>query len=382
MNIMKNKISKPKGLERTLSRVAIKFFVLLLFLVASCQSDPPRDFILSIDTSGSMFQGNSADEKMINRVKDAIEPLVDLIKKDDRVYLISFDDGVQTHLDFEIQDESDKQAIIETVRSFDAKGAYTDMGSMVLSIREYLIERHEEDRDTFVIILSDGIDDPNPQRESNFQIQLEDLAVDGNKPIGSFEDTYIYYLSVGLLVDEGLIKDLEGIAPDQVRTIEDRDPSSSIASLINDLESKRRIQYIKNLAKEYDMEIGILIMLIILLLFIRIQITRNKVKGKFFYYNRKLGSYTEKSFVLDRLKKHRVVIGSKIGVDLLIRGLKLKKPLVLRAVNLEDGFGLIPSKKSRGLISHSQQKEEGKISIDDRFSIGDFDFRYAKKKGK
>ncbi len=373
-------MSKPRGLARTLSRVTMKSFVLLLFLVASCQSDSPRDFILSIDTSGSMFQGNSPDEKMINRVKDAIEPLVDLTKKDDRVYLISFDDGVQTHLDFEIQDESDKQMIIETVRSFDAKGAYTDMGSMVLSIREYLIERHEEDRDTFVIILSDGIDDPNPQRESSFQIQLEDLAIDGNKPIGSFEDTYIYYLSVGLLVDEGLIKDLEGIAPDQVRTIEDGDPSSSIASLINDLESKRRIQYIENLVKEYDMEIGILIMLIILLLFIRIQITRNKVKGKFFYYNRKLGSYTEKSFVLDRLKKHRVVIGSKIGVDLLIRGLKLKKPLVLRAVNLEDGFGLIASKKSRGLISYSQQKEEGKISIDDRFSIGDFDFRYAKKK--
>ena len=351
-----------------------------------------RDFVLAIDTSGSMNE-EAAEGKMIIRVKKAMERLVDLVQEKDRVFLLSFDDGVQRRLDLDVGDQglqAGKTMILQFVESLVAEGRYTDMKAMVLAIRKYLQRRQDEGnvRETFVVILSDGLDDPNPQKERE-AIALETLTAGENLPEDGFKETFIYYLSVGRLLDAELVRDLEKLSDEQqVTTIEESEPEVGINQVIRELSYEKKMNTVMLTLNTYKMEIGGGIALALLLILFRRYQTRFKLEGTLEYYDRMHGSYSAKKYRLYNIQRHKVKIGANKSVDLRIRKLGVGDNVVLNARKIvrQTGARTAPPETVLRITSGGdhvkfvQQSVKGVIGYNDVFSIGRYNFVYGKRK--
>lgn len=117
-------------------------------------ADIPADFVIALDTSGSMSDG---EDPLYPRVVDALEALVEAIPEGDHVSLLTFDEAVTREFEGDLDTSSRAQVIPQLPPS--AEGGATDIGT-ALEASLSRLERPRAARVQVVLLLTDGSHQP------------------------------------------------------------------------------------------------------------------------------------------------------------------------------------------------------------------------------
>ena len=103
----------------------------LVFWALTCSAcSRPQDYILVIDTSGSMSVG----KRFIEKIKANIGDFIDDLDEGETLSLMGFDSNPRFYRTYNIRSDADRQRLLRAIRSFRARGAYTDMDAMLSSV--------------------------------------------------------------------------------------------------------------------------------------------------------------------------------------------------------------------------------------------------------
>lgn len=354
-----------------------KAFLLLLFLssLAAC-SRAPRDYLLVIDTSGSMTASG-----LIGEVKQGMSEFLTTVEPGDTVTLVRFDQRAAIGETIDIRSREDRNRVQTAVDAMEARGAYTDMGVMLRAISDRASSTAGRER--FVVVMSDGKDDPPPGvRRSEIDLgSMRDPEVDED-----VNAAYIYYISLGRLKDPDLERELERISPRTTTVqagpgVESSEGATAgertgLAQVAGDIE---RTTWLRWIQANWSWLRWLLLALILLLLLIYVIyriVTGGRVRGTLSYYEVDVGPSLKSAYTLDKLDRNRVSIGSKLGADLRIRNSGIVRNVALKATTKRGQNLLRPAATDVSLFQFLSQKQEGLISPGDRFRLGNFIFEY------
>ncbi len=342
---------------RFLSQILGGAFLAILCLACSGK----KDYVLVIDTSGSMRFGKQVMKKIKNNASDFMERL----NTGDSVTVMGFDTTTRSYGTFSIQNKADIEKPIQKIISLQARGANTDMGVMLSSLSRLQKKLETSGRQILIVIMSDGMDDP-PSWKKRTPIQLASWDK-GNWFSNLFKAPYIYYVSLGKLRNNKLIENLNRISP-QVKELGDS-PSAGLQEIGEDIDSLVNLRF-------FLYFLVILIIIVVLALVARRVLRKFKLRGCIEYYDTDIGPSIKSKFNLEKLDRIAFRIGRKSGVELKIRDFKAKQHLRLRTSHRKGLICLKPNKKDNELISFQKQRHKGLISQGDVFEAGNFKFEY------
>ena len=337
------------------------FCLLLCLFSVSCSR--PQDYILVVDTSGSMSFGN----RYIEKIKANIETFMDNLESGDSISLLGFDSNSRFYRTYRIRNEADRQRVVQKVRSFVARGAYTDMDSMLDFVFSFSKKLKKTSRQLVLIIMSDGKDDPPPWKKRR-TLRLEALSK-GNWFSNPFDEPYIYYVSLGKLHDTKLRKNLTRLSP-RVRNIKDSQ-TAGLEEVIQDIDTQLLLSIL-------FIFLCSLVSLALLACGVYWFCTRHKLSGILEYYDIDVGPDFRERFRLSKLSKHRLVFGRKAGAQLKIRDFAHSQNLNLRATSFKGSPCLRISKKELEHFNFKRKRFEARLLVapGDHFEAGNYIFEY------
>lgn len=377
---------KAKGIAR------IAALSLLALALAQCAEDK-RDFYIVMDTSGSMSAGT------MEKVRASLPQITGMLQPGDRVHLVNFDEQARLDRTVEIETVPDRNTVQEWADGLKPRGKYTDMRAMLQSLKTLRDENTPADRKSFLIVLSDGKDDPDPESRRE-AIDLEQFR-DKEAPAGPRE-SYVYYISLGPEKSQLLESGLKEISP-EVKTVETGKPAGSDSADPGDpatdpdgsatgqdqpldlSEATRDIQeksggFWQNLweqGKKHWIYIAAgLIALLLLLLLLWLWIRGRKahlLKGQLKFWEEGTHPDMGKVVRLSKLEGRKVSVGSKPGNKIRIKDLD-GGPLVLKGSSRKGVPVLKPSRVKA--LEFESQKNKGLISPGDAFRLGNYNFEY------
>ncbi len=395
---------------------------LALAALVACGSGA-RDYLLVIDTSGSMSAGK---EKTIHKVRRSMESFMETVNPGDTVTLMGFDKDTRKVGTYEINSAEDRTVVVAAVQNLDAWGSHTYMKSMVATVREKVRELEGKGRNVIVVIMSDGKDDPPPGARKN-RLQLSSIeAPEGERQV---DDTYIYYVSLGKLKDPDLEAELKKLSP-AVKTIE-RKPKTPRATAADGNEKDGTAQAnagdgaggdaaasegegdgdgdgdaamtegdesqaaadeigLTEVAEDIDRtswyeqlkSIGkivapIIFGILFLVWLFRKWKNRHKVSGDLQYYEADVGSPIKNSYSLSKTGKSAITVGSKVGADLKVRQSGLPHNITLKAFRKGGEDFLKTGGKDDALFKFMTRQQDDLISKGDKFRLGNYVFEYG-----
>ncbi len=372
-----------------------------------------NEYYIVIDTSGSMATGPFL------QIQKNFNELLSLIKKDDSIFLISFNSKPQILKKIDEYNPDQREELQSLIQSLKPHGLHTDfyrlldfLQNLVKESKDEVIEDDENiikiQKKQFIIILTDGKDDPKEKRNL---LNLKDYEGEEKLPV---KDKYIYYISFAEKKSEELQKGLETISPN-VKTIERplehsmkqskvdsnvssnknetiNQDSSGIQELKQDILQKQQQQEeeklfynilllnLFNFIKNYAFIIGLVILIIILLiLFLLWRLNPQPLKGELTYYQ--VGDHPSmgRTVKLSRFEKKKLTIGNDPVCLIKIKEFDFPKKIDLIAVDKSDGFQFhIPRKfiKDIQIISNKEAKPNV-IHPGDKFKIKNYIFEYS-----
>ncbi|MCR9143120.1 MAG: VWA domain-containing protein [bacterium] len=390
-----------------------------------------RDYVLVIDTSGSMSVGK---QKTIQKVRTSMESFMQTVNPGDTVTLLGFDESTRNIGTFKINSEADRSGPVQAVQNLDAWGSHTYMKSMVASVREKVGELEGKGRNVIVVIMSDGKDDPPPSAGKN-RLQLSEIEA----PAADREvnDTFIYYVSLGKLKDPNLEAELKTLSP-SVKTIERKKDSAKgeksdgsgakgsaaavdgsasgsqggdaaanakgaegasgagdagtaggeaggdesqaaadeigLSEVAEDIADRSWYEKLKSIGK---IAAPIIFGILLLVWLYRKWKNRHKVSGMIQYYEADVGSPIKNDFSLNKTGKSAIEVGSKVGADLKVRQSGLPRNVTLKAYSKGGEDFLKPGSKDDAFFKFMTRQQDDLISKGDKFRLGNYVFEYG-----
>ena len=358
MNYKKYSLQKYRKSRKYLWLLGLVFWTL-----GSLTCSRPQDYILVIDTSGSMSVG----ERVIEKIKANIGDFIDDLDEGETITLMGFDSNPRFYRTYKIQKDADRQRPARKVRSFKAHGAYTDMDAMLGSVSRVSKKLQVPGRQVVLVVMSDGKDDPPPWKKRK-NLRLEALEK-SSWFWGLWEEPYIYYVSLGKLHDDKLRKNLTRLAP-RVRRIKDS-KTAGLQEVSADIEGEL-------FSRTTLVVLSSILLAALLALAVRWFFTRHKLSGVLEYYDADVGPSLKESFRLTKLRAHRFALGPKSGAQLKIRDFSHRQNLTLRTRSYKNLPCLKPRKKEIELFNfkRSRFKNKALISPGDQFEVGNYVFEY------
>lgn len=136
-----------------------------------------KDIIIAIDTSGSMNETDPNGERF-----DAVKALIEELKEDKKVALVTFDEEPYTVFDFTaLNDSAGRQMMKENIDNIvNSKNGLTEIKKMMEYCYEVIDHRADKTRKSSLIIVSDG--EPTDGSEQNIPLLTEKYRAE-NIPI-------------------------------------------------------------------------------------------------------------------------------------------------------------------------------------------------------
>lgn len=416
------RITALKNLSRLLLAAAF-----LSGTVACGLAGTGKDYVLVIDTSGSMAYRSADDASKIDKVKKSMEAFLRSVDNGDTVTLMNFDTETYRVGSFTINGDEDRAGVVAAVDGLTAKGRHTFMKGMVGSVREEVERLEGQGRNVFVVIMSDGRDDP-PKDQKEQRLDLEQLKDPSETRARPVENAYIYYVSLGKLKDPALEAKLEELSP-AVKTVEPAkekpakpaNPEQAAESVQGDAAARDSAEHagdaatestgdaatgeskdesataadelgLTEIAEDVDevetrsfrvrlypllrIVLAVLFGIVVLFVLLRKWLKGPPVEGAFTYYEADVGQPVKSSYDLNKLDKNKMTIGSKLGADLKIRQMGLPNNVALKAKKVKGEALLKPAGKDGAHFKFLKQKEDGLISRGDSFRLGNYIFEY------
>jgi Ca-activated chloride channel family protein len=173
------------------------------------------NLVVVVDTSGSMDSpfgqyyydddGNRVEtdqQQKIAAARDSVESMLDQLRGDDRVGIVSFSDGARTVAPMQRVDERDMSALRDNVQSMNADGGTNlDAG---MQEAEAMVEAYAEnsDRETRIVYVTDAMPNSGATSTELLGGQLSDHADRG---------IYSTFIGVGIDFNAQLVDQITGI---------------------------------------------------------------------------------------------------------------------------------------------------------------------------
>lgn len=348
--------------------------IVLISLLFSC-GEKPRDFYVVVDVSGSMAEGKIST---MERVQESLDELLKSMEGGDRVNIITFADEPEKIGSFILESGEDTQKIADAVKKLKPTGRYTDMKAMLEKLA--LEARSSASSDysrQYMIVLSDGKDDPPPSRKGKV-VDLEKFRSTEDVPV---VERYVYYISLGDGADIGLQSGLQELSgKDSVQVIEGKNGSdgTGIGQVAEDIQGREREAFIQKMmpyAKWAGMGLGGLLGLLLLFWLLR-RITRGPtLDGKITYYESASPSM-KFDYTLRKIRKDRLTIGSRPGVNLKVKELGIPGMIMFKSIRRGGVVSLKPVGRSTKLVKMLTNEGNRYVEPGDSFRIGKFIFEY------
>lgn len=363
--------------------------LVLTLLFAACREEkkpPAADFFLVVDTSGSMAV------KTMDRVKEKLPSILASAHVGDRVRLIRFDEKAELVLDTTLAVEGDRQKIESAILGLKPQGRYTDMRKLLEFLQKAVAEPAPGPR--YVIVLSDGVDDPAPlrnRREKRARVDLRKYESAEKLPV---QEPFIFYVHLGDAGTEpGLRENLKDLSHD-VKVVRPEGKDVGVETVKAQIESGRQPAdapwYRKALAWVVGLprtvQIGAVAGLLVLLLLVYMIFLRKKrpLEGRLFYWESSDHPSMAREVKLEKFRRNDVTIGSASGSLVRIKDATFPARLRLKAKGKGPNFHFGAAKKDLQRMVFLVQKKPGRVSAGDSFRINNYTFEYthgSKKQG-
>jgi hypothetical protein len=326
----------------------------------------PNDYIYVIDASGSMAGGGNTLQKVKGRIPD----LLGTVQKGDTVTIIVFDESARVIDSRTIESDRDIQELIDRVNRVEAVGPFTDFEMLISDLQGRVQGNESENR--FIIVLSDGKDDPRPGQRRE-KVSLEPYRTEKR---GAIQEPYIYYVSLGKIKSGVLEAGLKKIS-DKTKTVETQGANgdadaTGLTAVKEDITKKNML----DLGLRYG-AIGAAVMIAVALLVYLLNRFQNRytLSGDLTYYE--LGNPLKNTYHLKKLKASTMTIGSAYGSNLKIKDPAFVTPFYLRALKKRGLRCLVPYGKNLEMVNFLVQKQKGIIQNGDKFKIANYIFEYS-----
>ena len=330
----------------------------------------PKDYILMIDTSASMVFG----ERVMEKVKAGIDDFIDDLDVGDTITVMGFDTVPRLYKTYTIKNEKDKKHPIQKVLRLQAKGAYTDMGAMLNAIRKQSKKLQAEGRQLYIVVMSDGLDDPPPSRRNKKYGQIQLDFVRGSSSFFDFwNEPYVYYVSLGKLKDKKLVEKLQKLSTKTKSIQAGPDGTAALKNVSDDI---NRSDWYQILLVTLAI-LSALLLVALLVLFAYYLMNRHRLQGVLVYYDEYVGKSMSETFNMQALQQNRLLLGRKPQTDCKVRGFGIKFNLTLRARFHGNEMCLKPKAKEWELYEFEQlPRYSNLIAPGEKFKVGGFVFHY------
>ena len=357
-------------------------FVLLLFAFSFVLFSPinvnaasNKDVILVLDTSLSMkgYGGRNIFED----VKSSISVYIDTRLQDgDRVTFVTFDEDVKIFPRIMLDDQNDKDILKKYISMTEAHGQWTHMLAMlrqVFAIAKNLTDENagKDKREVVIVIMTDGIDDPPPGKET---FTLKSVA---EQYQGS--DWWIYVVNLADMEKTGKIssaleqfrKDLENVS-ENTMILDGTDPNKAInEDMKNDMDRRDFIQ------QKLIPALAVIFAICILIgLFVYLRLKKLQIKGSLEYWNHELLKPEVYRVDLSPLAAREIIVGRVLGCNVKLRDYESREPFSLKAKSQKGGVILVLSHSDALEVGFKNKEYDGIVNNGDIFTASNFSFRY------
>lgn len=383
-----------------------KILIILFLLIfnISCKKEKEKitqiqkEYYIVFDTSGSMAFGP------FEQIQKKFNDFYSIFNQGDSIYILSFDKDAKLLLTIENYEESKKEVIQSTIQELKPIGLYTDFQNVIEFLKELVnrnakeITEEKEDKiitkkkEQFIIILTDGKDEPHQKRK---KIDIKEYESSEKLPI---QDRYVYYVSFSQSKSNQLETKLQDIS-ENVKTIErpiSKDTSkqdnsqgkenitsdpTGIEEIKSDIESKKNLDAQSLLFNiDFFKKFGIYFLLLPFLLLILFIYYKKKIfhglAGELLFYESGNHPSMGKTIKLSRFERNTITIGNHPSCLIRIRSSEFPNKIVLKGIEKKGSFYFkIPNQYMKE-IQFFTSKKNNYIESGDKFKIKNYIFEY------
>jgi uncharacterized protein YegL len=336
-----------------------------------------KDVILVLDTSLSMRGYGTNSKDIFESVKNSINVYIDTQLQDgDKVTFVTFDEEVKVFPRIMLDDQNDKDILKKYISVTEAHGAWTHMLIMlqqVFAIAKNLTDENAagDKRDVVIVIMTDGLDDPPPGKET-FTLKSVAEQYQGN-------DWWIYVVNLSEMEKTGKISASLQQFSDNLKTVSDNtmildgsDPNKAInEDMKADMEKRELVQ------QKVIPAIAIILALAILIgLFIYLRLKKLQIKGSLEYWNHELLKPEVFRVDLAPLGAREIIVGRVLGCNVKIRDYESRIPFSLKAKSQKGDIVLLLSHAGDLEVGFKNKEYDGFVNNGDIFTASNFSFRY------
>lgn len=371
-------------MKKAISLSLASFIYVLSLYALPLYADDSKDVVLVLDTSLSMV--GYGGKNILGRVKGSIAKYIEKLEDGDRVTFMTFDTKIKVYPTVLVDDDNDRDILKKYILMTEARGQWTHTFRMIQGVfkqAEELQKTDDEDRQTVIVVMTDGIDDPPPgfRRE---KLSIREIA---DKYSG--KNWWIYLINFKdlkesrkakkikkeLQTKDSLEKELSKVT-EHVKIIDSDKPEKAIEQDLPEevkrTEEETSFNFIPWLVT--FLSIGLVLFVIYYLK----KLSELKVTGEVEYWNNEMLKPYVEHFDMTRFMDKQIVIGKGVGCHLNLRDFEVKSPFVIQAVRHE--------KEIKFEILHAQdtpvelKNRDGDLFLQDGdiFQVNNYTFKYIK----
>ncbi len=286
----------------------VNFLFAFLFLALVTFADT---VIIVLDTSLSMNRKVIDNQRLFDVAIKSLSNAVYSLKRGDILYFADFNEDVYIRPPIKIEGEHSKEVIYKIISGTQPYGRWTFTYRMMQKVSELIEKEKIDPKNSRVIIISDGIDDP-PIKKKEYLLELDKIS-------SLFDpQQLIYYISLEKLMqkkskDSMIGKKLkEGVT--QIKILEATTPEEAKQVISETVKGEYGLLNIPLI-----MVLFLVVIVIILLAIVGYNYTLSNVIAKRLSPSVVVFSSSKhkKTVELNNIKKNKVTIGGK-NVDIII----------------------------------------------------------------
>ncbi len=363
---------------KAIKGVPVLMFVSLAMVVSLFASPlsaaSSKDVIVVLDTSYTM-EGYGGGKKIFSDVKDSIKRFIDKEVKDgDTLTFISFDESVKVYPSVRIDDINDRNIVKGYISMTEAQGKWTYTAKMLAeafkTAEELEKKSKKEGKQTLLVIMTDGIDDPPPGSPRHININEVTKAFQGHN------NWWIHYVSfVDFKKNQKALDKLKGLL-EKVGPTEMQKGGDNGKMDIDRKNRPKEESWFKKYGIYLLLGLGVLFALFILGVIIYRIISSIVVKGKLEYWSNEVIEPYIMTYDLGRKQLREIMIGKSAGCALYIRDINISSPFGIRAARVKGKIRLQLLAPEGSGVEMVNREAGGFIEDGDIFKANNYTFKY------
>ncbi len=356
---------------KTANWKGIAAVILLLFSLAvtvDASAKEQKDMILVLDTSLSMVgQGGN---NIMPMVKKSLEEFIGQLEKGDSITFITFDSEVKVWPIIYVEEKSAKEILKKFLTMVEAKGAWTYTQEMIKTVFKTARQLEEKDktRNTVIVVLTDGIDDPPPGFHAD-QFNIKDVSA-------ADKDWFIFLVNLGELKNNPKFAKLQQEIGGNTKVVDGSDVQKLLEKdLMKDVD--KAVEERRSIWRNPLFYLAVLVLVLLVGYLVYRRMAQVKVTGNLEYWDHTMMDPYVKTFDITKHAARAILVGVGQGCVLKIRDMQVHEPFKIYAKRDKDKVHIYAEPGKTTELVRQKGEPGSALNDGDIFSVANYSFRYT-----